>query len=302
MGLYRHLRILAVLLLLCGAGCRSVATMHAWVPPALQSATDRRVVLADIVGPKPLVDDLQTAMLRNVPSATAGELVLATQDHLQQAATIQLVSATEDLPSDVAVLSAARRQNYDYALFGEVLVYPSDRGKRIAVSWRLIDVENESPMGAPISVRQEEQDEQSNVAVMDRIAKASWELLLPHTQPFKVELAHPRLALGSTKVREGNILATHGLWAEAEKVWQQVFDSHPSNHAALHNLALAAAAAQDFPRAKQLAQQALQMHSSELYETTVVWIEQRQIDLSRAFRLSAPSEGWLFAPDDVHRN
>ena len=104
--------------------------------------------------------------------------------------------------------------------------------------------------------------------------------------------------LGSTEVRRGVEFAQRGEWHEAEVVWRKVIEEHPRNHAALHNLAMAMVARQEFATAKRLAQQALRFHRSSAYESSVVWIEQQQMQYTKAFHLDMPEEGWLFSPDE----
>ncbi|MFG0261604.1 MAG: hypothetical protein ACF788_04360, partial [Novipirellula sp. JB048] len=60
-----------------------------------------------------------------------------------------------------------------------------------------------------------------------------------------------------------------------------------------HNLALAAAAAQDFSQAKRLARKAVRQYPLPMYQRTLVWIEQAQRQYHQAFNLPDPPEGWF---------
>lgn len=321
-------------------GCKTTAELYVWQPPRLHDASAQKIVLANIVGPTEMCEALQAAMLARVPVETSKNLTLATQFQLQEQSSIQLAAATETLPSDVALQAEARRRGYNYLLFGEILVYPSDsapvglgatqmsegtqssddtsmstgitgtvsegdestlrlkQGDRVVVSWRLLDVAAQIDRGGtPVSLDVRE-DAADSEAFIDELAANSWELLLPHITQVKTTLVRPRLMLGSTDVRRGVELAQRGQWREAEAIWQKVVEDHPRNHAALHNLAMAMVARQEFGKAKRFAQQALRYHRSSTYESSVVWIEQQQMQYTRAFQLDMPDEGWLFSPDE----
>lgn len=321
------------------AGCRTPAPIHVWASPQLQSAVGRTVVMATIVGDRHVAQQLQKAVFAARPPESARDVRLIGQAELQRHSEIQLASATESIPSDVALLAEARRNNLDYLLLGEILEKrdaavprpqwaensprvnrPSSAGgpateniiaaaDRLTVSWRLIDVgEARLSGGIPVTVTRETAVERYPDLVMANIdaetllataaARETWRLLAPHVRRTTVELAKPRLVPGSAAVREGNSHARAMRWDLAERQWQAVLERHPGNHAALHNLALAAAARQDFVRAKSLAQEALRLHRSRMYERTVVWIETRHRELVAAFDLPPPAEGWLFAPDE----
>lgn len=327
------------------AGCRTPAPIHVWASPQLQSAVDRTVVMATIVGERDIAQRLQEAVFAARPPEAARHVRLIGQAELQQRSEIQLASATENIPSDVALLSEARRHGIDYLLLGEILERreaavhrpqareqrpdvgapasaedrPSARGSatptlpdaddRLTVSWRLIDVsEARLSGGIPVTVTRETAVERyadlatksidAESLLTTAAARETWRLLAPHVRRTTVDLAEPRLVPGSAAVREGNAHAEAMRWDLAARQWQAVLERHPRNHAALHNLALAAAARQDFVLAKSLAQQALRLHRSRMYERTVVWIETRHREMVAAFDLPPPAEGWLFAPDD----
>ncbi len=61
----------------------------------------------------------------------------------------------------------------------------------------------------------------------------------------------------------------------------------------LVKITLAAAAGQDFSRAKELARQAVRLQPLPLHKKTLVWIELRQRDYHKSFGLPAPPEGWF---------
>lgn len=301
--------------------------MNVWASPELQSTVDRTVVMATIVGDRPVAERMQQAIFAARPPELASRIRLIDQAELQQRSEIQLASATEHMPSDIALLAEARRNGLDFLLLGEILERrepagnrpPADSNQsetragpvpdRLTVSWRLIDVgESRLAGGAPVTVTTASAAElhpdlaimnvDAETALSTAAARETWRLFAPHIQRERVDLAKPLVGPGSAAVREGNAHAAALRWDEAERHWQAVLERHPRSHAALHNLALSAAARQDFVRAKSLAQQALRLHQSRRYERTVVWIETRHREMVAAFQLPLPPEGWLFAPDE----
>lgn len=301
--------------------------MNVWAPPELQSTVGRTVVLATIVGDRAIARRLQAAMAVAPPAELAGQIRLIDQTELQRHSEIQLASATENMPSDVALLAEARKKGLDFLLLGEILERRDSAVSqpaparddsapptvatpdRLTVSWRLIDVgESQLAGGIPVTVTAGSAAElHPDLAMLDldaeqllatAAARETWRLFAPHIRRVRVDLAKPRLVPGSAAVRRGNDHAAALRWDAAERHWKGVLERHPHNHAALHNLALSAAARQDFVRARSLAQQALRLHRSRSYERTVVWIETRHREMVAAFDLPAPEAGWLFARDE----
>ncbi|WP_164102763.1 tetratricopeptide repeat protein [Candidatus Laterigemmans baculatus] len=353
----RTLTTTVALVILPLFGCRSttstdVAPIHTWAAPQLHSAVGRSVVLATIIGDPPQAARLAEALTATRPLEPSRSVRLVHQADLQRHVEIQLASTAPNIPSDLALLSAARKEGLEYLLIGEILKSrgggsatsaaaaklaslppelaaqaepatpselasdPPSQGpastasstQRLTISWRLLDVGEARVVGGmPVSVSaasaatlypdlaSSSGTEEARLATA--AARETWKLLTPSIRRETVRLAEPYLLTGASAVRRGNQHAAAVRWAEAEQAWQQALEQHPANHAAVHNLALAAAARQDFRRGKALAQQALQMHGSKDYERTVVWIEGRQREAAEAFGLPRPEEGWLFSPD-----
>ena len=174
---------------------------------------------------------------------------------------------------------------------------------RLTLSWRLTAVgEEPSNQGRPISVDLKSAvDRYPELAYVDdaqevlysAAARETYRLITPSVDRTRVQLAIPYGLPGSRKVRRGNIAAINGNWAEAERIWGEAWHRHRWQAAAIHNLAIAAAAGQEFSRAKQLARQAIRLQSLPLHKQTLVWIELRQRDYHRAFGLPDPPEGWF---------
>lgn len=90
------------------------------------------------------------------------------------------------------------------------------------------------------------------------------------------------------------VLAKNSRWLEAEQEWSDVVARYPNHHRAWHNLALAAAAREDFSTAKSHIRRALELSDNRHYQKTFQWIELRQRDYHHVFALAPPAEGWAF--------
>jgi len=171
------------------------------------------------------------------------------------------------------------------------------------MSWRLTSLaDGGDAAGMPLVVHPEQAVERyPDLALItdpqQRITAAAvrdtYRLLTPWIDRQRMLLSQPFLMPGSRDVRRGNLAARAGRWGEAEQIWQNVWDKHPTQIAALHNLALAAAAGQDFSRAKQLARRAVRLRPTSLHKNTLVWIELMQRDYHESFHLPDPPEGWF---------
>ena len=139
---------LPAILLLCwlpaiAGGCRMGAPIHVWDPPQLESTVGKRVALSGVSGPADVVGRLQQRLLDQTPSDPGRQMTMVGAGELQRGSEIQLVSAVEDLPNDLAAASVARRRGMDYVLRGEVIsdrnrsVPPDESKTTLAVSWRL---------------------------------------------------------------------------------------------------------------------------------------------------------------------
>ncbi len=289
-------------------GCRMSVPIHTWQPAELESTVGKRVVLADVVGPTEIASDLQERLLADAPREVGRQTSLLLSSDLKNEREIQLTSGTESEMSDIALGSVARREGYDYVLRGEVVknggLYrsPSDLG-RLSVSWRLFALgDQRSAGGAPVVVSRQSAIERypdlglladDDQILSKALVRDTYRLITPSVTRDRVRLGIPYLLPGSQDVRRGNVAAARGLWGQAKEIWSEVADSHPSQVAALHNLALAAAAEQDFSRAKELARQAIRKRPTKLHKETLVWIERRQRDYHKAFKLPDPPEGWF---------
>jgi hypothetical protein len=110
-------------------------------------------------------------------------------------------------------------------------------------------------------------------------------LLAPHQIELPVSLARGSLfQKGSSLVYRGNDLARRGRWDEAVRVWEQATQTNPAHDAALYNLALAAAAKQQFTEAEQYATRAVNTRHRELYVDGLERIRQQSEDYARTLQ------------------
>ncbi len=312
------LTLLCCSILASAGGCRVTAPIHAWAPPQLGSAVGKQVALAGVEGPRELTGPLQRKLLSEAPkdpgrllSMVSLEQMVANEARYPAGfdSRIQLVSALEKTSNDLAIASVARQQGIDYVLRGEVIQKrhafqqnQSDPGT-LNVSWRLTGLEAGYPSGgSPIVLDVKTARElypdlayvsDLNEVLTQAMVRETFRLITPSVDRYQIKLEIPYLLPGSAKIRRGNRAAREGRWGEAEKLWSEVQERHPIQLAALHNLALAAAAGQDFSRAKKLARKVIRYNPSQLHKQTLVWIELKQRAYHQAFSLPEPPEGWF---------
>lgn len=288
-------------------GCRLAVPIYIWQPPQLESTVGKRVVLSTVAGPEDVARPLKEKLFAATPGDAGRATTLVDAAALQDAAEVLLVSADDAEPNDVALAAAARKEGLDYVLRGEVIedrhVRPDGKqDSRLKVSWRLTSLSDDpSVLGSPVVVdRQSAIDRYPDLAMVGDVdqtltaaARDTFRLITPSVDRDQAELAIPYLLPGSKQVRLGNAAALDGRWGDAERIWTAVAEEHPSQVAATHNLALAAAAGQDFSKAKRLARQAIRRHPLPHYKQTLVWIELRQRAYHKAFNLTDPPEGWF---------
>ena len=293
--------------LVLSAGCRMGVPIHVWQSPHLESTVGKRVVVSAISGPQEISDVVKQKLLTMAPRDAGRETTFVDGESLQANAEIQLVSATDE-PNDLVLASAARRDGADFMLRGEVIEdrYPredQDSAEALKISWRLtaldgvtagggrpvvVDVESAIDRYPDLGLINDRQEILTTAMVRD-----AYRLITPGIDRERVQLAVPYLMPGSRDVRRGNIAALRGRWGEAETIWSQVVEDHPAQIAAVHNLALAAAAGQNFSRAKRLAAKAIRLQPVALHKETLVWIELNQREYHRSFGLPDPPEGWF---------
>jgi hypothetical protein len=282
--------------------------MHVWRPAELESTVGKRVVVSTVAGPEEVAQQLKQKLLDTAPRDSGRETTLIDAASLQSKTKIRLVSATDDQPNDLALASVARREGVDYVLRGEVIenryaTQTPDPNAKLKISWRLAALDGKSPVnGKPVVVDVKSAIERypdlgvlsdADQILSSAAARETFRLMTPSVDRAHVQLSVAYLMPGSHDVRRGNASALAGRWGEAESIWLEVLEMHPTQVAAIHNLALAAAAGQDFSRAKQLARNAIRLQPWGLHQQTLVWIELNQRAYHKSFGLPDPPEGWF---------
>jgi tetratricopeptide (TPR) repeat protein len=286
------------------------ADVHVWQPPLLASTVGKRVAVAPTIGPRQLAETIHQRLLDGAPREPGRETELIDAAVLESESPFRLTAARDGETSDVALAALARQRGVDFTLRGEIL--PSRRGSddpapSLKVSWQLHDLGRQrGPQGRPVVV-----DLPSAVrrypdlaVVTDRdaalataAARETHRLITPSVTRTRAQLAIPYLLPGSRRVREGNAHARSGDWATASQIWEAALEENPWQLAAVHNLAIAAVAAQDFARARQLARRAARGYPTGLARRTLVWVELMQRQYHEAFGLAEPPEGWAITRD-----
>ena len=290
-------------------GCRLDAPIHHWEPAKLESTVGKRVVVSAVAGSEEIAADVREKLFEFAPAEPGRETSLIDAMTLQGKSEIQLVSASDSEPNDVALASVAKREGAEFLLRGEIIqtrtaLRPkSEEDRTLKISWRLTALDNIHPGGgSPVVVDVRSAiDRYPDLAVVsdydevliNAAVRDTYRLITPSVTRDRVQLDIPYLLPGSRAVRQGNLLARGGRWGEAEAIWSGVVEKYPSQVAAIHNLALAAAAGQDFSRAKKLARKAVRLQPTKVHRQTLVWIELKQRDYHESFQLPDPPEGWF---------
>lgn len=311
------------------AGCRMGAPIHVWTPAALHSTVGKSVLVPDIVGPAEIAEPMQQQLFESAPTDQGRVVKLLNHDDIESKTAkkdqslIAQVSYEAAAGNDLAAASTAKREGIDFILRGEILPAGRSLGvkqkeDRMTVSWKLTPVGpnddsgdshsikrsgrgKTGPLGRPIVIDLETAIERypdlalatdPQTAMRTASVREAMTLIAPSVQRDRVQIEIPYLTPGSRAIRQGNVFARAGRWAEAETIWKQVTDKFPFSSVAVHNLAIAAVAKQDFSTARKLSRKAVRMKPTKLHQRTLAWVEQTQRAFHEAFDLPDPPEGW----------
>lgn len=248
-------RIMVVVILAAVCGCAPMARMQVFRPATHDLAGIERVAI---------LSDEASAADSDVRQAVAESLVENRSYTLVEPAVLESVHPITDASGRTdraAAQDAARQAGVDALL-----------------------VCADAPVGG---VRAELIDAGSAEILAAATAKSSRELadsIAPHYVPVEVTLARQWWGEGKASVAAGNTLARQGDWKAAEEKWQAAKEANLGNHAALHNLALAAEARQNYREAFTLLDQALEQLPLKLYHQTRKAMEERQTTFLAAAR------------------
>ncbi|MEL6110122.1 MAG: hypothetical protein AAFU85_29260 [Planctomycetota bacterium] len=295
------------------------APIHVWSPPSLRSTVGDAVVIPKLIGPPELSEAIQQQLVQAAPRDRGRQTTLVSSEELRdakQAPAIALVGYEQVDKSDLAIASLARRGGIDYVLRGEVLQERGIRAiteadKRLTVSWQLTALDSSvddeaTTVGQPVVIDLEAATKKfpdlafipdPQVALQTAVIRETLPLITPTVLRERAILEIPYGAPGGRAIRRGNALARAGRWNEAEQAWRAVSDRHWYSSIAVHNLAVAAVARQDFPEARRLSRKAVRMKPSKLHQQTSLWIEQTQRAYHEAFDLPDPEGGWFLTRD-----
>lgn len=300
-------------------GCRTAVPIYVWQPAAFTCPHDSIIAIAPIAGNADVAARVEQALMMQRPEARA-DLQLISSQRLIHYSPIRLVS-TASMQNDLTAIEAAKQSSATLLLEGEVLIAkfvdPPNRepvaadstppNEQLLISWRLLDVTtSRSVANQVVSLDTRRVDAvYPDMLLMhpdptDRLiaasARESWKALAPSVAKDEVELMIPWLQIGAMKVRYGIVDAHHGRWDLAEQKFATAVRWNPINVAAQHNLAIAKAAREDFPAAKEQLTTVSWPLSTRLPPESRFWLDQRERQYQAAHGLGKPDTGWLI-PD-----
>ncbi len=312
---------LACWIAICSGGCRSSAPIYVWQPAPFTCPDGSRVAIGTVGGDQDIAAQLEQALMRQRPSARA-DLALITPQQLKAVSPI-LLASTASLDNEALSMAAARIATADFLLLGDVLSSNLNQNsgvvtaefdninttgnERLLTSWRLIDVHTSRAVATrAVSMNTAVADEtypdlveaipDASSRLVVASARETWRELAPSVQRDQVELMIPWLQLGAIPTRSGIVDAHQGRWDLAEQKWRLATRRNPLNIAARHNLAIAQAAREDFPGAKQMLEKVSWPLSTRLPAESRFWLDQRHRQYHAAHGLGKPQLGWSF-PD-----
>jgi hypothetical protein len=323
----RALIVFVCVFVCAGIGCTKTASIHVWQPAEVPMPPHAKIALAPLGGDRELADRVEQQLLAQRRS----DLAVFTAEQLAQASPIRLAS-TASLSSDLTAIQAARAAGADVLLVGEILQSQVDlqsgneparesenmnlaffqrrendshENESILLSWRVLDVESAHTMAAhsfTLHSREARKlypdlvvtEHDSTQVLIAATARETWKSVAPYVTQDRVRLAVPWFAPGAFTVQRGVAAARKGQWPLAEQRWSRVSSVFWFNSAAHHNLAIAKAAREDFPAAKEELQKARGLFAYRLPSNTLYWLDQRHRLYNEAHGLGEPEEGWAF--------
>ncbi|REJ88373.1 MAG: hypothetical protein DWQ34_22560 [Planctomycetota bacterium] len=276
--------LLLAIAILAAGGCAQTAQITYRRPAEIGSGTLRQVAVAELEG------EGAADVRRAIELQIADVENLTAVDHALLEPTIQQAGHIPGDPAEAErLLRIARHNGVDALVVGEVVEYastpnasqdPSDAvtRARVSLALRLIDVETGDALDERQVTRSYDRRRRSDrllssarADVMERLTDECvaefMKLLAPHEATASVELANGELfRLSGLDIRRGVKRAARGDWDGAERIWRSVVAREPENHAALFNLAVAAASRHDYCAAEDYAMQALRSHHTDCYQ------------------------------------
>lgn len=245
MACARNFTLLAVAAL---SGCAPTARLQVFRPAVHDLAGVERIAILD--GNPALADAGQVRQAVAESFAENRSYTLVEPAVLE---TVHPIRSPDGRTDRQAALDAARQVGVDALLACEFL--PGG-----AVQAELLDTDSAAVLAASRAP-----------SAQELVSK-----LAPHYEPVEITLARQWWGEGKVAVAAGNALARQGDWQAAAEKWEDARKANPGNHAALHNLALAAEGRRDYRTAFQLLDRALDQYPARLYHQTRKGMESRQ--------------------------
>lgn len=323
-----------LLLLPTLVGCRLSVPMYVWSQPKAIHTPNYAVSIGNLEGSPETVTDYYEAFLAQRPQVQERLAVLVPDDLIERSeVTLASTSPSSPSLGELGAMQAARKKGSDFLLMGEIIRdeltiekpvsnLPAEvqaainaqsgaapitvrRPEHLTIAWRAIDTVTGERIATFTTIVDRNTTDQTypelvweypdpRKRVIAASARETWKSIGPHVVKDRTSLAVSWVWPGSDKIRKGVVLAKNSRWLEAEQEWLEVVTEHPTHHRAWHNLALAAAAREDFDASKRHIRRALELSDNRHYQKTFQWIELRQRDYHQAFDLPPPVEGWAF--------
>lgn len=263
--------LLSVLALVAG-GCAPQARVMVLRPAQIDIAGIGRLAVVDFVGQGETGRQARAAIAARL--AESRHYALVDQAELSR---VQPAAFAGPQPDDGGVIQAARQAEVDGVLTGQVVAYNAGQDSTltnpptVTLAVKLLDVRTGEVRDARQITRtyrgREVPDRQATLQdLMNGCAAETAALITPHFDAVEVDLARQYWGNGLTAVRRGNALARDGQWDQAAVAWQAALDDNPQNHAALHNLAIAAFARGDHAQAMAQLDKAIGIFADATYQ------------------------------------
>jgi hypothetical protein len=292
------MRWLFLLMAAALAGCAPQARLMVLRPAEIDLGGIQRLAIAPVAG-----DPAGSTLAREQLAASLSRSSSYALVDLPARADVQLASFTEESspggdssqpPAEPILVESARQAGADAVLVGRIVHFDTgsasaanDAGlgqlfgpsqltaqpPRVTLQMRLVDARTgKLTAEREVSKTHRSRDPVDGEAMRrELLAQCIAELsqtMTAHYEPLEVELARQWWGNGLSAQRRGNALALADDWPGAEAAWQEALIGNPRNHAALHNLAIAAYARGDMAQSRELLTGALAVYADVRYHQT----------------------------------
>jgi tetratricopeptide (TPR) repeat protein len=268
--------LIAALLALSGAGCRSIHTsLENWQPAPAHVQVVRSLVIPQFQGDRD--NRAREIVLQKVAESQFYQLAPANILDQQLADASQNALATFRRAD---LVLAARRMGVDAILLGEVkseldlgtemggiMVRIGDPKVITRIHFELVDTRN----GQILVTHDEIYAQQAAECAVDVATK-----LCPYSLNVSVPLEGDLYGGGSELVRQGVDLAQQEQWNEAAERWRQAIQENADNQAAHYNLGVAYERHCDFAGARSCYEAAARINNKQLYQQALERVQKAE--------------------------